>query len=105
MPSLSILHFVLALMSSEDAQELFTAEDISLLRGAKVLGTAKVCDDCRELAQGLYGVKQICESGEYTSSSSCQPVKMERRRKTLPPRAAAKSLQGASDAGTQEVQE
>lgn len=96
MPSLSILHFVLALMSSEDAQELFTAEDISLLRGAKVSGTAKVCDDCRELAQGLYGVKQICESGEYRSSSTGQSVKMQRRRKTLDPQAAAAALHGMS---------
>jgi len=94
MPSLSILHFVLALMSREDAQDLFTDDDIALLRSAKALGTSKVCDECRELAQGLYGVKQICESGEYTCQSTGHSVRMERRRKTLPPRAAALALSG-----------
>mmetsp|Transcript_106181 Transcript_106181/g.167664 ORF Transcript_106181/g.167664 Transcript_106181/m.167664 type:complete len:744 (+) Transcript_106181:76-2307(+) len=88
MPHLSILHFVLALMSREDAEELFSNEEIVLLRNAKALGTRKVCDDCRELAQGLYGVKSIYESGEYMSQSG-QAVKIERRRKTLPPQAAA----------------
>merc|ERR1719262_706215 len=96
MPHLSILHFVLALMSQEDARELFTDDDIVHLRAAKSLGTAKVGDECRELAQGLYGVKQICESGEYTNSSTGQSVRIERRRKTLPPRAAAAALHGES---------
>jgi len=91
MPHLSILHFCLALMSREDAQELFSSEDIALLRGAKALGTAKVCDDCRELAQGLYGVKQIYESGEYTNVTG-QQVRIEKRRKSLPPRPVATSL-------------
>jgi len=85
MPSLNILHFVLALMSREDAHELFTDDDIALLRGAKALGTAKVCDECRELAQGLYDAKQIFESGEYKCQSTGQSVKIERRRKTLVP--------------------
>merc|ERR1719230_599476 len=43
MPHLSILHFVLALMRREDAEELFTEQDIVLLRNAKALSTAKVC--------------------------------------------------------------
>lgn len=73
-----------------------------MLRSAKSLGTAKVCDECRELAQGLYGVKQICESGEYTSQSTGQSVKIQRRRKTLPPRAAAAALAGAAPQEPQE---
>merc|ERR1719506_2432381 len=59
MQHLNILHFVLALMSRRDAEDLFTDDDIALLGAAKALGTAKVRDDCMELAQGLYGVKQI----------------------------------------------
>lgn len=102
MPNLSIMHFVLALMRREDAQELFNGDDIAVLRSAKSLGTAKVCDECRELAQGLYGVKQICESGEYTSQSTGQSVKIQRRRKTLPPRAAAAALAGAAPQEPQE---
>jgi hypothetical protein len=98
MPHLSILHFVLALMRKEDTRELFTEEDIVLLRNAKSLSTAKVCDECRELAQGLYGVKQIYENGEYTSQQSGQAVKIERRRLTLPPAAAAAALTGQESA-------
>jgi hypothetical protein len=94
MPHLSILHFVLAGMKRQDAEELFTDEDIALLRSAKALGTAKVREECRELAEGLYGVKQICESGEYTCQTTGQSVKIERRRKTLPPKAAAAALHG-----------
>jgi len=94
LPHLSILHFVLALMSPADAQDLFTDDDIAALRGAKALGTAKVGDECKELALGLYGVKQICDSGHYTVQSTARPVKMERRRKTLDPRAAARALAG-----------
>lgn len=93
MQHLSLLHFCLALMSREDAQALFTSEDITLLRNARALGTHKVCEECRELASGLYGVKQIYESGEYTCRSTGQAVKIERRRKTLPPSAAALPLQ------------
>jgi hypothetical protein len=96
LPHLSILHFVLALMSPADAQDLFTDEDIAALRAAKALGTAKVGDECKELALGLYGVKQICESGYYTVQSTAHPVKMERRRKTLDPSAAARALAGES---------
>jgi len=86
---LSILHFVLALMPAQLARELFTEDDIAMLRSAKALGTAKVRDDCLELAQGLYGVKQICESGEYTCQSTGQSVKIEKRRKTMPSRPLA----------------
>ena len=63
MQHLSILHFLLALMRPSDVQELFTREDIALLRSAKALGTAKVRDDCLEVSQGLYAVKQICDAG------------------------------------------
>lgn len=94
MQHLNILHFVLALMSRADAKELFTDEDIAALGGAKALGTAKVRDDCLELAQGLYGVKQIMESGEYTSQSTGQAVKIEKRRKTMPSRPVALSDDG-----------
>merc|ERR1719491_1236077 len=88
-PNLSILHFVLALMRRAEAQELFTDDDIAMLKKAKDLGTSKVRDDCLELAQGLYGVKQICESGEYTCQSTGQSVKIEKRRKTMPSRPLA----------------
>jgi len=97
LPHLSILHFVLALMSREDALKLFTSEDITLLRNAKALGTAKVCDECRELAHGLYCVNKICENGEYTCQSTGQSVKIERRRKTLPPCAAAAALESLGE--------
>jgi len=84
-PKLSILHFVLALMSRSDAQALFDSEDLALLHNARSLKTHKVFQDCVELAQGFYGVQQICETGKYTSPSSGQAVKIERRRLTKPP--------------------
>jgi len=88
MPNMSILHFVLALMPRDKAQSLFTSEDIVLLRNAKDLGTHKVYEECRELAAGLYAVRDICETGSYTCRSTGQAVKIERRRKSLPPSSA-----------------
>jgi hypothetical protein len=93
MPHLSILHFLLALMSKEDAQELFTSEDIALLRSARALGTAKVRDEIAELDQGLFAVRQVVESGEYTCQTTGQAVKIERRRKSLQPRALGEEAQ------------
>lgn len=83
-PKLSILHFVLALMSREDLRTLFNADDLMLLQKAKVLKTHKVYQDSVEIAQGIYGVQQICETGKYTCPTTGQAVQIERRRKTLP---------------------
>jgi len=84
-PKLSILHFVLALMRREEMQALFEADDIMLLQKAKALKTHKVYQDSVEIAQGIYGVQQICETGKYTCPATGQAVQIERRRKTLPP--------------------
>jgi len=51
---------------------------------AKVLKTHKVYQDSVEIAQGIYGVQQICETGKYTCPTTGQAVRIERRRKTLP---------------------
>lgn len=85
LPRLSVLHFVLALMSQRDADALFDAEDRSLLQEAKVLKTDKVFADCLELLQGLYGVQQICDTGKYVRPENGLVVTIERRRKSLPP--------------------
>lgn len=85
LPRLSVLHFVLALMSQRDADALFDAEDRSLLQEAKVLKTDKVFTDCLELLQGLYGVQQICDTGKYVRPENGLVVTIERRRKSLPP--------------------
>jgi len=83
-PKLSILHFVLALMSREDSRTLFNSDDLMLLQKAKALKTHKVYQDSVEIAQGIYGVQQICETGKYTCPATGQAVQIERRRKTLP---------------------
>mmetsp|Transcript_56121 Transcript_56121/g.121427 ORF Transcript_56121/g.121427 Transcript_56121/m.121427 type:complete len:814 (-) Transcript_56121:358-2799(-) len=78
-PKLTILHFVLAMMSSEDCEALFDASDVEVLRKAKALKTDKVIQDARELREGLYAVRCIFgDDGQYKS------VKIERRRKSMP---------------------
>jgi len=87
-PKLSILHFVLALMSRDDARALFNTEDLALLQAAKSLKTHKVYQDSVELVQGIYAVQQICETGNYTCPETGQAVKIERRRKSVTPATA-----------------
>lgn len=84
-PKLSILHFVLALVSRSDARDLFDTDDLALLQSAKALRTHKVYQECVELAQGIYGVQDICETGNYTCPATGEAIKIERRRKSLTP--------------------
>jgi len=84
-PKHNVLHFVLALMQPQEAEELFTSEDIALLNKAKVMKSNTVHQDCQELVEGFYGVRDICDTGNYKSQSG--RVKMERRRKTVVPSA------------------
>lgn len=88
LPKLSLLHFVLAIMDPQDAEDLFNPEDVGVLQAAKALKTHKVYQDCVDLAQGLYGVHQICETGKYTCPATGEAVRMQRRRKSLPSSAA-----------------
>mmetsp|Transcript_34939 Transcript_34939/g.92262 ORF Transcript_34939/g.92262 Transcript_34939/m.92262 type:complete len:1160 (-) Transcript_34939:55-3534(-) len=83
-PKLSILHFVLALVSRRDASELFNTEDLQLLQKAKNIKTDKVYQDCVELAHGIYCVQAICETGVYNCTETGHTVRMERRRKSIP---------------------
>jgi len=82
-PKHDVLHFVLALMQPSEAEALFTSEDIALLNKAKVLKSHTVHQDCQELVEGFYGLRDICDTGNYKSRSG--RVKMERRRKTIVP--------------------
>lgn len=84
LPRLSILHFILALMSKQDAQALFDSDDLALLQEARTLKTHKIFTDCIELVQGLYGVQQICDTGKYVNPFTGQAVTIERRRRSLP---------------------
>merc|ERR1719382_2047083 len=72
-------------MSREDARALFNPQDLMQLQNAKALKTHKLYQDCVELAQGIYGVQQICETGEYTCPSTGQAVTIHKRRKSMPP--------------------
>lgn len=83
-PKHDVLHFVLALMQPCEAEALFTSEDIALLNKAKVLKSHTVHQDCQELVEGFYGLRDICDTGNYKSRSG-SGVKMERRRKTIVP--------------------
>jgi hypothetical protein len=91
-PKHNMLHFVLALMLPEDAEQLFTAEDRAVLGKAKSTMSYSVYKDSIELVQGFYGVREICETGNY------KKIKMERRRKTMAPRSAP-SPDEAADSG------
>jgi len=95
-PKHSVLHFVLALMEPEDAQQLFTKEDRAILNGAKTLRSHGVYQECMELVQSFYGLREICETGNYKGNSG-KEVKMERRRKTMVP--GARPAKEAPDSG------
>lgn len=82
-PKFNMLHFIIALVARKDPAELFTAEETSLLQRASMLKTHKVYSDCVELAQGIYAVQQICETGKYTRPNTSETVRIERRRKRL----------------------
>jgi len=81
----NILHFALAAMSRDDVEQLFVVEDIALLAAAKSIKTINVKEDCLELVQGFYGVREICETGNYKSRSNSVKVKMEHKRKSVCP--------------------
>lgn len=80
-PKFNLMHFTLALMSSEDAAALFSAEEVTFLARGKAIKSFSVYKDCCELVQGFYAVREICETGRYTSSSGTK-VAIEKRRKT-----------------------
>jgi len=88
-PKFNMLHFIIALVARKDPAELFTAEETSLLQRASMLKTHKVYSDCVELAQGIYAVQQICETGKYTRPNTSETVRIERRRKSIPAQLAA----------------
>jgi len=89
LPRMSVLHFVLALLSPQEVECLFTQEDLRRLQEAAIRKTHKVYSDCIEVAQGLYGVQNICQTGMYVRPSG-EAVAIQRRRRTLPARSDRK---------------
>lgn len=87
LPRMSVLHFVLALLSPQEVESLFTREDLSRLQEAAIRKTHKVYSDCIEVAQGLYGVQNICQTGMYVRPSG-EAIAIQRRRRTLPARSS-----------------
>lgn len=86
LPNLSILHFVLALMDQEHAEDLFDAGDIALLQAASSLKTDKVIQDARELTKGLYGVEQLFGvTGKYRCPVTGNEITIQKRRKSRVP--------------------
>eukprot|EP00913_Durusdinium_trenchii_P009829 g9228.t1 len=83
LPRMSVLHFVLALLSPQ--------EDLALSQEAAIRKTHKVFSDCIEVAQGLYSVQNICQTGMYVRPSG-EAVAIHRRRRTLPARSAKDAL-------------
>eukprot|EP00811_Abedinium_folium_P002116 NODE_1193_length_2566_cov_6.362854.p1 GENE.NODE_1193_length_2566_cov_6.362854~~NODE_1193_length_2566_cov_6.362854.p1 ORF type:complete len:678 (+),score=178.14 NODE_1193_length_2566_cov_6.362854:250-2034(+) len=88
-PDWTLMDLVLALMPPEDVKMLFSEQDLQLLQNARALTSHKVYWDASELVHGFHGVKLICDTGSFTSPSTGQAVKMERRRLTVPPRTPA----------------
>lgn len=87
LPRMSVLHFVLALLSPQEVELLFNNEDLALSQEAAIRKTHKVFSDCIEVAQGLYSVQNICQTGMYVRPSG-EAVAIHRRRRTLPARSA-----------------
>lgn len=85
-PKHNVLHFILALMDSDDLDQLFTSKDVAVLGEAKSIKSYLVYQDCVELVQGFSGMREICETGNYKSrSSNGGVVKMEQKRKSICP--------------------
>ncbi|CAJ1334582.1 unnamed protein product [Effrenium voratum] len=80
-PKHNMLHFVLAMMTPESASGLFSEEDLKLLTAARATKSYTVYQDCTELTQGFYAIREMCETGKYKSATG-ERVKMERRRMT-----------------------
>lgn len=80
----NMLHFTLACLDAKDAEQLFTSEDAVLLTRAKALRSYTVYQDCTELVQGFFGIKEIVDTGNYTSSQGMQTKIQVRRRTMLP---------------------
>lgn len=89
LPRMSVLHFVLALLSPEEVESLFTREDFTELQEAAIRKTHKVYSDCIEVAQGMYSVQNICQTGTYVRPSG-EAIAIHRRRRTLPARSNTK---------------
>merc|ERR1712232_571193 len=58
-----------------------------------------------ELAQGIYGVQQICETGNYICPTSGQEIRIERRRKSLPPQSLEQAQLDTDDRFHEVMQE
>jgi len=83
-PKHNMLHFVLAMMKPEMAAKLFPDEDLRILSTAKSTKSFTVYQDCAELTQGFFALREICETGKYQSGKG-EKVKIERRRMTKAP--------------------
>jgi len=89
-PNLSILHFVLALLDQEHANELFNADDIAILQSASILKTDTVIQDARQLTRALYDVHEIFgETGKYTCPVTGEAIAIKKRRKSTVPAGGA----------------
>lgn len=89
LPRMSVLHFVLALLRPQEVESLFTREDFTELQEAAIRKTHKVYSDCIEVAQGMYSVQNICQTGTYVRPSG-EAIAIQRRRRTLPARSSTK---------------
>jgi len=92
-----LVHFALALMSREDAAKLFTDQHIDALGKAKNMRSYTVYQDCLELTQSFFRVRDIIEIGKYTSCSTGAQVKMEKRRMTMKPASCPKEVEAPID--------
>jgi hypothetical protein len=73
-------------MDPKELDQLFTKKDADLLGKAKSIKSYIVYQDCVELVQGFFGLREICETGNYKSrSSEGGLVKMEQKRKSMCP--------------------
>merc|ERR1740121_1932198 len=84
-------------MSKEDADHLFVPEDIKILAEAKVLKSNTVYQDCMDLVQGFFAVKEIVETGKYKNRDTGDQVEISRRRKTMHPAAIEQGREGPID--------
>jgi len=81
----TIMHFVLALLSPQDVEELFTSKDVVLLARARTVKSHFVYRECMDLIQSFQGTQKIVETGHYTSRATGEQVQIQRRRKTMAP--------------------
>lgn len=81
-PKYDVLHVALAMLQEDEAAGLFSPRDAQTLGRVR---SYQVYESCHDLIQGFAGLREVCETGKYTSRTTGAKISIERRRGTVRP--------------------